>query len=402
MKQSVKRFAERISEGLTKPKTNYVTDMLYGMMVSQDVKLSKIGEALKEEKELKYTEERLRRNTHDFSESDAAIVSDNYMKKVKAKCRKDTIIIFDGGDLTKPFGSKFEGLCKVRDGSTGRIEKGLPTVGVIALTDDKLPLPIYDNIYSYEKDFISENHETFKAMDFVDKHFSPDNIRAFDRGYDSNIVTEKLLDSKVKFIVRLGDVRTVIHNGKPCKIADLAGKYKGKYALNFVSKKGKKRTAKISICEIELPNFPGVKFNLVICNGYNKEPMLLLTNVFNDDDKICRTIVKCYLLRWKIEEFYRFKKQTFKFEDIRVMSLKAMNNINFLLNILIGFLSMKSTDSQDKPIIVTLVNNVKQIFKKTKCILYTLCHGIKNAFAKYNTGLAPPPDTMWEGQLSLV
>jgi len=400
MKQSVLRFAERISEGMKTPRKNFVADMLYGMMVSQDVKLSKIGEALKEGIELKHTEERLRRNVNNFNTEEIEIVSNNYMKKVKAKCKKDTLIIVDGGDLTKPYGSKFEGLCKVRDGSTGKIEKGLPTVGMIALTDDKLPLPIYDNIYSYEKDFVSENHETFKALDFADKHFSKDNIRVFDRGYDSSIITGKLLESKVKFIVRLCE-RTVIFNGEKVSVSELAKKSAGEYSLDFVSKKGKKKHCEVSVMSIKLPNFKEETFNLVVCKGYANEPMMLITNVFDDDNAICKTLVKCYLLRWKIEEFYRFKKVTFNFEDIRVMSLKGMNNLNFFLNILIGFLSMKSTEGQDKPIIVSLINQVKRIYKDTKNVLYTVCAGLKKVFAIVNTGIADPTPDFSSGFVQL-
>jgi len=400
MKQSILRFAKHMSKGLTKPLQNYINDMLYGMMVAQDVKLTNVGVALKEDIDLKCTEERLRRNVNNFDEID--IVADNYMEKVVKKCRKDTLLIIDGGDISKPYGSNFEGLCKVRDGSSGKIGKGLPTVGIIALTNDKLPLPIYENIYSYEKDFISENHETFKGLDFADKYFQKDNIRVFDRGYDSNIVTEKLLDTEVKFIVRLNaDVRTVIYNGKSVNIGDLVAKFKGKYVLDFENQKGEKKHCKVSMIQVELPNFPDKPFNLVICNGFSDKPMLLLTNVFGDDNAICTTIVKCYLLRWKIEEFYRFKKQTFNFEDIRVMTLKGMNNLNFLLNILIGFLSMKSTEGQDKPIIVTLINQVKRIYNP-KNILYTVCAGILIVMAIANTGVQPPSNIEpWHSQICL-
>jgi hypothetical protein len=388
LRTSVKTFAKHISEGLSKPKQKFVTDMLYGMMIAQDVKLTNVGVALKEDIDLKCTEERLRRNVNEFAYAEQ--IADNYMGRVVRKCRKNTLLLVDDGDISKPYGKGFEGLCDVRDGSTGKIVKGFPTVGIIELTDDKLPVPVYEHIYSYEKDFVSENHETFKALDFAAQHFDKSNIRVFDRGYDSNIVTEKLLRSEVKFIVRLNtDVRTVIHNGKPINIADLAAKFKGKYALDYTNQKGKTAHCKISVTQIELPKFHGVKFNLVICNGFSDKPMLLITNVFDDDNAICKTIVKCYLLRWKIEEFYRFKKQTFNFEDIRVMNLKAMNNLNLLLNMLIGFLSMKSTDGQDKPIIVSLINQVKRIYEP-KNILYTVCSGIAIVFAIANTGLHPP------------
>jgi hypothetical protein len=401
MKTSVLTFANHVSVGFKKPQKKFIADMLYGMMCSQDVKLTKVAESLKEEYKLKHTEERLRRNANDFNECEK--IADNYMQKVVRKTRSDTLLLVDDGDISKPYGSNFEGLCEVRDGSTGKIGKGFPTVGIIALTDDKLPVPVYENIYSYTQNFVSENHETFKALDFADKHFSKENIRVFDRGYDSNIITEKLLETKVRFIVRVNDdVRTVIHNGKKINIGELATKFKGKYALDYTNQKDKKKHCKISVTQIELPKFPGKIFNLVICNGFSNKPMLLITNVFDDDNAICKTIVKCYLLRWKIEEFYRFKKQTFKFEDIRVMSLKAMNNINLLLNILIGFLSMKSTEGQDKPIIVVLVNQVKRIYEP-KNILYSVCAGLMVIMMIAGIGWRSPPDqTSGYVQISLV
>jgi len=381
LKRSVMNFGAKISKGLSKPKIRFVSEMLYGMMVAQDVKLTKIAAALKEDMPLKYTEERLRRNLAAFENGE--VVQENYLAEVVKKCQENTVLIIDGGDISKPYGSKFEGLCRVRDGSTGRIEKGFPTVGMIALTDDKLPLPVYEKIFSYDKDFVSENDETFQALDFAAQHFSPDNIRVFDRGYDSSIVTQKLVDSGVKFIVRAVGNRRVEHHGETLSILEISKKFEGKYALTYENQKGKKVDCKVWITPIEMN---GNALNLVICNGFGEKPLMLVTNVFNDE-KICTTIVKCYLLRWKIEEFYRFKKQTFNFEDMRVMSLNGMNNINQLLNILIGFLAMKSTGSADKPVIVTLINHVKRIFSP-KNVLYSLCAGIYAAFAMVGSGLS--------------
>ena len=385
LKRSLLAYTERIAKGLTKPEFRFVFDMLYGMMVAQDCKLSKIAEALNEPLDLKCTHVRLQRNLRDFDKQD--VIADNYMNKVVKKCRKDSVLIIDEGDIIKPYGTKFEGLCRVRDGSTGKIEKGLPTVGVIALTDDKLPLPVYENIFSYTGDeFESINKETFKALDFADNYFDKENIRVFDRGYDSRIVTEKLLKSEVKFIVRANDVRTIIWGGKKRNISDVAKQFKGRYSMKFENQKGEVANCKIWITPIKLPAFPEKELNLVICNGFGKKPLMLITNVFDDDNKVCKTIVKCYLMRWKIEEFYRFKKQQFNFEDIRVLSLKTMNDLNLLLNILIGFLSMKSTNKSDKPIIIFLINQTKRLFEAKNC-LYAVCAGIVVCFAKVNLGI---------------
>jgi hypothetical protein len=73
------------------------------------------------------------------------------------------------------------------DGLIVEIVKVFPAVGVIALTDDKLPLPVYEKIFSYENDFLSVNDETFHALDFAKRHFSDENIRVLDRGYDRKL-----------------------------------------------------------------------------------------------------------------------------------------------------------------------------------------------------------------------
>jgi hypothetical protein len=397
MRRSVLTFGKSICRDMNKVGTRFVGEMLFGMMTAQDVKLTKIGAALGEERKLKYTVERLYRNLNGLESQES--MTRNYMEKVTTKCRRDTLLLVDGGDIAKPYGTNFEGLCQILDGSTDRIEKGFPTVGVIAMTEDKLPLPVYEKIFSYEKDFVSVNDETFKALDFVEEHFSKENIRVFDRGYDSSIIiNEKLLESGVRFIVRMTEKRNVIYNGKEMNILDVAKKFKGKYRLDFENQKGKKVECKVWITKIIMD---GTTLNLVVCNGFGEKPMMLLTNVFDDDNAICTSIVKCYLMRWKIEEFYRFKKQTFKFEDIRVMSLTSMNNLNLLLNFLIGFLSMKSTDKEDKPIIVALINQVKRIFDP-KNVLYTVCAGIFIVFAISRLSLPPthPPPSASSAQLS--
>jgi hypothetical protein len=92
----------------------------------------------------------------------------------------------------------------------------------------------------------------------------PNHIRFFDRGYNSNIVTEKLLDSGVKLIVRTTDVCHVVHKGKTLPTSGLVEHFIGKYVLDFQSQKGEKQRYKISIVPIELPKFPGVTLQFVV------------------------------------------------------------------------------------------------------------------------------------------
>ena len=114
-------------------------------------------------------------------------------------------------------------------------------------------------------------------------------------------------------------------------------KFKGKYSLKFRKKNGINADCKISIIPIRLVCRPKDELNLVVCYGFGKEPMLLITNLKSDDKRLCVAVVKVYLMRWRIEEFYRFKKQQFGFEDLRVCSLNSIRKLDLLLTVAIGY-----------------------------------------------------------------
>ncbi len=98
---------------------------------------------------------------------------------------------------------------------------------------------------------------------------------------------------------------------------------KGKITLD-VTYKGSKKSAKISHLKVKL--LDGKEYFAVYCYlDDSTEPMTLLTNrpIKSKDDVI--SVVKNYISRWKIEEQFRFKKTSFRFEDFRVRSLNRIN-----------------------------------------------------------------------------
>jgi len=67
----------------------------------------------------------------------------------------------------------------------------------------------------------------------------------------------------------------------------------------------------------------------VVIKGFGIKPMMLLTSCQLDRKKkegIWR-IVEYYLARWKCDESYRYIKQSYNLEDIRVRSYKSIRNI---------------------------------------------------------------------------
>jgi hypothetical protein len=62
LKAQLTKFSSELCKGLTKPLAGFVSEMLFGIQSSQDVKLRNISRALQEEVALIRTEKRLSRN----------------------------------------------------------------------------------------------------------------------------------------------------------------------------------------------------------------------------------------------------------------------------------------------------------------------------------------------------
>jgi len=69
---------------------------------------------------------------------------------------------------------------------------------------------------------------------------------------------------------------------------------------------------------------------------------MLITNLGSDDPRLGVTISKVYLMRWRIEEYYCFKKQGFGFEKFLVRSLDSIRNLDLLLSMAIGYIGTLS------------------------------------------------------------
>ena len=411
LKREILNFSEKICKGLWKPEQRLVTCMIYGIAESGSCHLSKIGRALKEKISLKKLIERLSMGLRDFSEKDRQILLDNYTQKIKPQIDTRTVFLVDDSDVTKPHSYKMEHLEIVRDGSTGEYEKGYWTTEIAALTTtSKSPLPVYDRVYSVsEKGFISANEEVFKGLRYLSKTFGNVGIRALDRGYDGLDYYKYFIKNREAFVIRATKNRSVRYKNKTENILKVANQFKGKYRIDFKNKKGKQVSCKIAVVPISLPKYPNVPLNMVVVHGFGKDPMMLVTNLQSDDKRLADTIVKVYLLRWRIEEYFRFKKQQYHWEDFRVRSLNAIRTLYRILNLLTGLIGLLSEKRTESIFVMQLIDASKRIYrpKKGKEKRYFLFYAIGDAFfdilRKTTVGishfLAPPPPS---NQLSFL
>ena len=388
IKRGLVRFSERVSEGLTRPEFKFISQMTYGILSAQSCHLSKIARKLDEKTSLKKTIERLSRNLKEFRGGETLL--SNYINRVKGCIGEQTILIIDGSNITKPCSPKMEHISRVRDGSTGKYGDGYHTLGVAALTEGrKMPICVYTRVYSVsEPGFVSEDREVLNALDFLSRHFKRGNVRAFDRGYDANIYYGRLIDTRESFVIRAKKNRDVIYKDRQVNILELAKRFKGKYSLKFKKKNGMEADCRISVVPVRLPCRPKAELNMVICNGFGQNPLMLITDLKSNDKRLAVTITKVYLLRWRIEEFYGFKKQQLDFEDFRVRSLAAIRNLDLLVTVALGYIGLISEKADERHMVSELIAISKRIYGTPRFVLYAIADGLFEAIAKSKPGIA--------------
>lgn len=311
-KRAICHFASKLSAGMQKPNQNFIMDMLFGLAKGKSVLLSKIANALEEPIDPIQTIKRLSSRSEAFHEDEKLL--ENYGEFIKPYLKeKDNLIIVDNSDIIKPLSNKLEGLGQVRDGSTGKIEKGYWTTNMIAIAKNtKHPISLYSHLYSSsEEGFLSENEETYKGFNHVHNLLEGKTATfVMDRGYDNVEVMKKIIKQENNFVIRLKKTRHLLYQNKKLSVHDLAVRRKGK--INFRSEiKGKVYDLKVTHLTVEIPSIKGRKLTMVIVYGYGKEPMVLITNKQVQQKSEVLSILKAYITRWRIEEMFRVQKQEF-------------------------------------------------------------------------------------------
>ena len=401
LKRGLLRFSEKISKGLTKPMRKFIADMVYGITASRSCKLTNIGRALKEDILLKKVVDRLGRNLANFSEKETLMA--NYLTAVRPSIGKDTMFLVDGGDVTKPCSSKMEAIGSVYDASTGEFGDGYWTMGVAALTEkNNQPIPVYERLYPCkEQGGGGFNAETKAALEYLRENFDKSIPRVFDRGFDSGDIMKELVKYEETFIIRQNQNRVVVHKGKRTKIEAVVRGLVCQQELTFQSKTGNISKCKIGMTQVVLPKLGNLKLNLVVCKEFGENPLVLYTNLDETIESIAVRVVKGYLLRWRIEEMYAFKKQGLNFEDFRVRSLEAIQTLDLLLTVVVGYIGTLSAKVQEEAFVIELISVSKRIqknsvfLKETKFFYYAVLDGITCVLGYLRCGISyyfkPPP-----------
>jgi hypothetical protein len=392
LKAQLTKFSSELCQGLSQPLEKFVGQMLFGIQASQDVKLSNIARSLKEEISLIKTEDRLSRNLR-AGELEIELTW-QLAKMASQRITGGTVLCLDLSDIRKEYAKKMEYLATVRDGSTGEMHPGYWLCDITgAEMNGSEIVPLYQKMYSAEaKEFVSENAEVLAGIDLVRSHTQGRGIWALDRGGDRKKLLEPLLDRHERFVIRSTGKRFVVDRKNIKRsVAELGARCRLRYQARIVKiEDGQEKTYDLRY-GVEPIRLVGrdERLHLVVVAGFGEEPMLLLTNALAGarDSQSLWWIAQIYLTRWKIEETFRFIKQSYNLEDIRVMKYQRLKNLVVLVTAAAYFAAtflgqkMKLRILCEKLLIIS-----QRFFGIPPFRFYALADGIKKLLSQTSPG----------------
>lgn len=387
MKREILSFSNKISRNLSKPERKFMADMNYGMLASGSCLLTDIADQLHETSRKINTVDRLSRHLAKGTPKDALKA---YLKQVKKWCPDQPVIHIDDSDVVKPDGYQFEAPGWVRDGSESTktknvYKKGYHVTEATVLTTSNHPVSIFSEIHSsVEKDFTSINDVTFSAMERAKALFGKATF-VMDRGYDDNKMFLKLDSMKQDYVIRLTAKRRLLYHNKWTLATELRNRRKGKVKLPLFYK-GKKHEAYLSHVKVQITASRKDMYPVLVY-GITEHPMMLAANKAIKSKEDVIKVAKLYFSRWKIEEYFRCKKQMFQFENFRVRRLKAINALNFYTTLCMAFLAHISMKAETNALKTAIIHTANPIKEKIAFCYYRLAKGISGILSYAKEGI---------------
>jgi hypothetical protein len=389
----IDKFMGVISPHFSKPKARFIRDMLFGIQASKDVKLSSIARALDEKITPKKIEDRLSRNLETPGLCD--VLNEQIARSAARRVKRDTLIIIDPTDIRKEYAKKMPFLGRVRDGSTGEIVNGYwGCLAVACEPGSRKMTPLHQRLWSSAApETVSENHQLLEVIDTIRQGVGQRGIYVMDRGGDRCRLYNPLIKKQLRFMIRLTGKRDLMVRGRKRNSLELAESCPMRYSDQIVreSEDGEK-TCQISY-GFRRVKLPGRKQQLymVVVKGFGKKPLMILTNVeVNKTRKSMWFIVEGYLSRWLIEDAIRFIKQSYRIEDVRLLSYCRLQNMMALVLAAVYFSSVWLGDSLRLSVLSShVIKAAKRFYGLTEFCYYALADGIAALLSRISASRIP-------------
>lgn len=395
-KAQVNKFSGNLSKGFSKPTQKFFKQMIYGIQASKDVKLSNISRALQEPIALIKTENRLSRNlnSEDFSDR----INAEVLRLGDRHLTNDMVIAIDPGDINKPYAKAMENLCNVYDGDKKEPTKGYHLCQVTAanLEHNKI-VPLHCELYSTAEGLVKNNTEKINSIiTTVKSVIGTKGVWAIDREGDNQQIIGHFLKNNLTFVTRLKSTRFLYFGNNTVRqvATERLCRHSGKkYKTKIVRiHDGKELEEMISFSTIKvcLPDLPDIWLDAVIVEGWGQIPTVLITNMKIDLENSLTIwkVVEHYLTRWKCDECYRYIKQSYNTEDVRVRSYNGLRNTIAFINAITYFTSIYMGINLKLKIMVEKIFILsKRFFGIPNFFNYAMADGIYNLLKQSRTGI---------------
>lgn len=391
MKREIVNFSKRVAIGVNKSTEKFIMDMQYGISRSGSCLISEISRSLKEQIKLKNTIERLCDNLNNATDSELEIIDSNYIDEIKNLFADEPIALFDDSDIAKRYGKKFEDLDRVIDASSinKEIVNGYHVCEAVILTKSELqPISVYSKIYSCQSDgFKSMNEYTNQSIDKVRKVLNRKCNMIFDRGYDDNKIIDLVDKNGDYFVIRMDDKRNFLFKGKKKNCYEMAIRRKGKVKMELWFDDNDKYEVAVSHTKVTLP-YNKRDYELVFVYGLSEDkPMILLTNREIHSKEELIKVVRLYFYRWRIEEYFRSKKQEYQMEKFRVRTLKSINVLNMMLTIHMGHIGKLVESMNKKLLVIKIIERSQSLRNKVIVWISQIAKGMKEMLSYAHSGI---------------
>jgi len=396
LRQQIHYFSGELCNGMGSVASRFVEEAVFGLSSSGSVRLTEIGRALEETIPLHATHKRLSRNLAD--ESLEHSIGSSVLTLGSKHINENTLLIVDPSDIQKKYAKKMQYLADVRDGSEDTIGKGYWLCEVVGCEVGSNEItPLAQELWSQDApDFKSDNDQILSMVERVRQSTDGRGIIVYDRGSDRRrLLVPWTQDNTCRYMVRQRGDRHLLHKRKAKSGLELATSCKTPYSAKIIKEKeGEEKTyfIEFGFLPVRLPECPKRPLWLVVVKGFGKKPLMILTTEpMRRNRKVLWWAVEAYLTRWRVEDTIRFIKQSYDFEDIRVLTYNRLKNMATLVLAASYFAAVwLGTTTKLTILAMHAMNAAKRIFGIPDFRYYALADGISAIFKRIGKGPLHP------------
>lgn len=168
--KAFQKFIWHLTEKLPKPKAKFISQLLCGIIFSDDLILTHIASKVPHPAKLTAIAKRLRRQLSD-SRGFIKQLWFNYLSLVRRRLDVDSLFIVDLSDIAKPYAKKMENIALVRDGDKGCLVTGYWCMEVYCRDKNGIIWPLILWPYSLEAEGqLSENAQILEILSLLDEY----------------------------------------------------------------------------------------------------------------------------------------------------------------------------------------------------------------------------------------